>query len=342
MTLVYGGESKDKDWHESISMGGLIVFGGLFENVDYWKGDSSDRSDLTLTSVELAFGVEIHDWVHAEAILLYEDPSFDDETSIDLDVGSITIGNTEKYHFHLTFGKIYAPFGALLTRFPSDPLAPLPLTLLFGEISEKALLLVFESSGFSLSSYLFNGDVDEVGESDHINSFGFDANYTLPDGNPIGLMLGASYIANLADTDGIADGLGLSKIIDSIGGFASYLQLSYKWLFLDLEHMMALEKFQAAELATYHGAGAKPSVWNMEFGMNFNWWRNLEIAFKYAGSREAEGLGLPEDRYGVAFNQEIFDGVIGSFAYFMDEFNSRDIEGRKIVDSIALQIAVEF
>ena len=214
--------------------------------------------------------------------------------------------------------------------------------MLFGETSEKALLVGFKYSRFSLSGYVFNGDVNEAGDSDHLNSFGFDANYRRPEGNPFGLLVGASYITNVADTDGIADGLEITEITDSIGGFASYLQLSYKGLFMDAEYMRALEKFQAAELATFTGAGAEPSVWNVEVGINWNWGKNLEIAFKYAGSREAEGLGLPEDRYGVAFNQEFFDSVTGSFAYYKDEFNRRDSEGRNNTNTFAVQIAVEF
>ena len=342
VSLVHAGDNKDEDWRHALSIGGLIIFGGVFEDMDNRNGSSSDRSDLALTAVELTIAAEINEWVNTEAVLLYEDPTFDDETSIELDAGSITIGNTKKYPLYLTLGKMVVPFGVFLTHFPADPLVALPLTLLFGETSEKALLVGIENSGFSLSGYVFNGDVNEAGDSDHIKSFGFDASYTLPEGNPFGLMVGASYISNVADSDGIADGLGITEITDFIDGFASHLQLSHKGLFFDVEYMRALEKFQAAELATSTGAGAEPSVWNVEVGINWNWGKNLEIAFKYAGSHEAEGLGLPEVRFGVAFNQEIFDAVTGSFAYYKDEFNFRDSEGRNNANTFAVQIVVEF
>ena len=342
ISIVHAGDNKHENWRHAVSISGLIIFGGVFEDVETWDGANSDRSDLALTAVELAIATEINEWFNARVALLYEDPTFDDETSIDLDAGYITMGNTKKYPLYLTLGKIYVPFGALLTHFPSDPLVALPLTLLFGEISEKALLVGFEYSGFLFSGYVFNGDVNDAGDSDHIKSFGFNANYTLPESIPFGLLVGASYITNVADTDGIADGLGIKEIADSIDGFASYLQLSYKGLFLDAEYMRALEKFQPAELATSSGAGAEPSVWNVEVGINWNRGKNLELALKYAGSHEAGGLGLPENRYGVAINQEIFEGVTGSFAYYMDEFNRRDSKGRNSANTLAVQIAVEF
>jgi hypothetical protein len=35
---------------------------------------------------------------------------------------------------------------------------------------------------------------------------------------------------------------------------------------------------------------AQPAVWNLEGGYNWDWGKNLEIAFKYSGSHEAENL----------------------------------------------------
>ena len=137
-SIVHAGNHKDEDWRHALSIGGLIVFGGVFEDVN-WDGPSSDRSDLALTALELTIAAEINQWVNAEAVLLYENPTFDDETSIDLDVGFIRIGNTERYPLYLTLGKIYVPFGALLTHFPADPLVALPLTYLLQLEGESPL-----------------------------------------------------------------------------------------------------------------------------------------------------------------------------------------------------------
>ncbi len=329
---------------EHIRIGGLIEVGVAWQDLEYRDGSSEDDSDLCLTTVELGIEAEVNEWVNAGALLLYEDPtSFEgenDETSVDLDEGWITIGNTEAYPLYFSAGKMYVPFGALLTHFPDDPLIDQPLTLLLGETSEKAALLGVEHHGFSVSGYLFNGDVDESGEDNHVESYGFDANYSFDDEEGFDLLVGVSYLSNIADSDGLSEEI--DEVEDYVGGFDAYLHVGYARFFVDVEYMTATEDFEPTELTTGDGDGAEPAVWNVEVGYNWDWGRNLEIALKYAGSDESEHLGLPEDRYGVCLNQEIFESVIVSLAYLNDDFEDDDIDGRDDRDVVYSQIAIEF
>jgi hypothetical protein len=134
------------------------------------------------------------------------------------------------------------------------------------------------------------------------------------------------------------------KIENLVAGWATYFSAGWGILFLEAEYMAALDDFEAAELSTKNGDGAEPAVWNIEAGFNYDWWRNLEVAFKYAGSDEAEGLGIPQIRYGVALNQEIFDNTIFSMGYLHDTFDD-DLLDNGTEDerhSLFTQIAVEF
>lgn len=329
---------------EHIRIGGLIEVGAAWQDVEYQDGSSKDESDLCLTTVELGIEAEVNEWVNAGALLLYEDPtSFegeDDETSVDLDEAWVTIGNTEAYPLYFSAGKMYVPFGALLTHFPDDPLIDQPLTLVLGETSEKAALLGVEHQGFSVSGYLFDGDVDEVGEDNHIESYGFDANYSFDDEEGFDLLVGVSYLSNIADSDGLSEEI--DEVEDYVGGFDAYLHVGYADFFVDVEYMTATDDFDPTELATGDGDGAEPAVWNVEVGYNWDWGRNLEIALKYAGSDESEHLGFPEDRYGICLNQEIFESVIVSLAYLNDDFEDDDIDGRDDRDVVYSQIAIEF
>jgi hypothetical protein len=329
---------------EHIRIGGLIEVGVAWRDVEYQDGSSQDDSDLCLTTVELGIEAEVNEWVNAGALLLYEDPtSFegeDDETSVDLDEAWVTIGNTEAYPLYFSAGKMYVPFGALLTHFPDDPLIDQPLTLVLGETSEKAALLGVEHQGFSVSGYLFNGDVDEVGEDNHIESYGFDANYSFDDEEGFDLLVGVSYLSNIADSDGLSEEI--DEVEDYVSGFDAYLHVGYADFFVDVEHMTATDDFDPTELAAGDGDGAEPAVWNVEVGYNWDWGRNLEIALKYAGSDESEHLGFPEDRYGICLNQELFESVIVSLAYLSDDFEDDDIDGRDDRDVVYSQIAVEF
>lgn len=329
---------------EHIRIGGLIEVGAAWQDVEYQDGSSKDDSDLCLTTVELGIEAEVNEWVNAGALLLYEDPtSFegeDDETSVDLDEAWVTIGNTEAYPLYFSAGKMYVPFGALLTHFPDDPLIDQPLTLVLGETSEKAALLGVEHQGFAASGYLFNGDVDEAGEDNHIESYGFDANYSFDDEEGFDLLVGVSYLSNIADSDGLSEEI--DEVEDYVGGFDAYLHVGYADFFVDVEYMTATDDFDPTELATGDGDGAEPAVWNVEVGYNWDWGRNLEIALKYAGSDESEHLGFPEDRYGICLNQEIFESVIVSLAYLNDDFEDDDIDGRDDRDVVYSQIAIEF
>ncbi len=332
-------------WADKITLGALMEVGAVYQDVDCKHGGckaDDDQSDINLTTVEIGLGVEVNEWVNLEVVYLFEDPTFDDETSVDLDVGTVTIGNTEKFPFYLQAGKMFVPFSALLTHFPDDPLIDQPVTLTFAETSEKAVLVGFEHFGFAVSGYTFNGDMDEEGSNNSIESFGFDANYTFSQEEcPFELMIGASYLSNLADSDGFEDALP-DEIRHYIDGAAGYLHMGYGDFFFDAEYIAALDEFEPDELPEESGDGAEPYVWNIEFGYNWNWGKNLEIAFKYAGSDEAEAIGIPEQRYGINFNQELFEGVIASAGYLHDEYEDGDPDDRDERDIFYGQLAVEF
>ena len=198
---------------------------------------------------------------------------------------------------------------------------------------------------FGVSGYAFNGDFHETEGENHIEHFGIDAHYNFTGDRDWEIMVGASYISNISDSDGLTgelQDLGVNSIRDYVGGFDSYLHIGYDNFFFDAEYMTATEDFEPAELATWRGDGAQPAVWNLEAGYNWDWGKNLEIAFKYAGSDESENLGFPEDRYGLALNQTIWDGVIVSLAYLHDEFEINDRDGRNERDVVLGQLAIEF
>ena len=67
------------------------------------------------------------------------------------------------------------------------------------------------------------------------------------------------------------------------------------------------------------------------------------MAFKIAGSDEAENLSIPGTRFGVVLNQEIFDNTIWSAGYLNDDFE-KDIFDNSTEDqrsTLFTQIAIE-
>ena len=334
------------DLEDRITFSGLLEFGAAYHSTDMNHGGYKHDSDLCMTTVELAIAAEVNDWVSAEMVLLYEDPTFDnDETSLDIDEAVITIANAEKTPCFLKAGAMYVPFGALLEHFPDDPLIDAPLALLLGETREKALLIGAEYEGFTVSTYVFNGDVEEKGGGDDnvIESYGFDANYAFEDKDRgLDMLVGGSYISNITDSDGVEDALEDLEIDDYAAGAAAYFHVGYQGIFFDAEYMAAIDSVKLYEAGVYEGKINNAEVWNFELGYNYNWWRNLEIALKYAGSNDCDYLGFPRDRYGINFNQEIFDNTILSVGYMYDEYDDNDVDDRDTRDLVFGQIAVEF
>ena len=322
---------------------GLLIEAGVVDRDQNANGE--DENDISLTTVSLSIEAIVNKWVSGETNFLYEDPGFsDDDASLDVEEGFITIGNLDEFPFYAKVGNFYVPYGAVLTHFPDDPLMDVPVTLAFGELNERALLAGFEKWGLSLSAYVFNGSVEKkFDDADAIDSFGFDANYTYEsEPNELAIQVGASYLSNLADTNGISGVVPgtLERLVD---GWAAYLSSSWGKFFLDAEYMGALDEFRSGELADKNNMEAEPSVWNIEFGLNHDWWRNLEVAFKIAGSDEAENLSIPETRFGVVLNQEIFENTILSAGYLNDDFKT-DIFDNNTEDqrsTLFTQIAIE-
>ncbi len=329
---------------DRIKFSGLIEFGGAWQDIDY-KGAApakENESDLALTTVELTAEAEVNDWVNVAVTFLYEDATFQegDEAQVTLDAATLTIGDTEQYPLYFSAGAMYVPFGALLTHFPDAPLIDQPLTLSLGETREKALLVGVEHQAFSVSGYVFNGDMDETGEDNKIESYGLDVNFSFDDEAGFDVLVGASYISNIADSDGLTDALEAAATVkDYVDGFDVYLHVGYAPFFFDAEYMTALDEFEPGELGDKK---AQPAVWNLEAGYNLDWGKNLEIALKYAGSDESGALGFPEQRYGIALNQEIFEGVIASLAYLHDDYEDDDVDGRDDREVVFAQIAIEF
>lgn len=310
---------------EHIDAGLVLRSGAVYQDI---SENGKSRSDIALPSAELGISAKVNEYVSAEIVYLYEDPPFAPESTVGMDSGFVTLTGGEDYPGHISLGKMYVPYGALMTRFPGDPLTSVPVTLTLGEISEEALLAGYDkefsigsnTGRLSLSGYTFNGDIRSSDRENSIDDFGADASFTLDTGNDASIKVGGSYISNLADTDGITETLGSKEINSLIGGASAYFCSNFRNVFLDAEYMAALDDFKASEIKDSNGKGAEPSVWNIETGFNYNWGRNLEVALKYAGSDQSSALDIPETRYGITFNQEIFERTILSLGALYDEF----------------------
>jgi len=299
--------------------------------------DGNDTSDITLATVALGLDAEITEWVNAHILLLYEE---DDTEPMDLDEGTITLGNLEKFPLYFTAGKMYVPFGYFESNMISDP-----LTLELGETRESAALVGFEVSDFYGSLYTFNSDINETGDDDTIASFGANAGYGYENDN-MSLDIGADWINNIAATDifkGYFGDVGITEVQDYPSGLTVHLTLGYGPFMLIGEYLGALDAFQVDELE-FNGTGAEPSAWNLEVAYTREIkGKETTFAVGYQKTDEALALELPEERILATIGVEIWKYTSLALEYLHDEdYSLADGGTGNDANAATVQLAVAF
>ena len=301
--------------------------------------DGIENSDVTLATVEIGLQTALSDWSSARLLLLYEEGEEDNHLIVD--EGVITLGNMEKFPFYLVAGKMYLPFGFYESSMISDP-----LTLELGETNDSAAQVAFNAAGFYGSVYGFNGDINETGEDDKIDSWGADIGYGY-EAEGFCLEAGIDWINNIGDTDAVGDYLlddvSIDAIDDYVDGLAVHAAFSLGPFRLIGEYVTALDEFDVAEI-DFDGQGAEPEA--MIFEVNYTtqlFSRETVFALGYQTTDEALALGLPEKRYLGAVNICLFDHTLLAFEYLHDEDYDENKGGTgKDGHAATVQLAVEY
>lgn len=325
---------------DSVEISGLIEVEVSSINDDI---NDEDTSDITLATIELGIDASLSEWARGHLLLLYEEGEEDDH--IIVDEGTISLSNDEKCPGYLTVGKMYLPFGSFESNMISDP-----LTLEIGEIGDSAVQFGYEANGFYGSIYAFNGDINETGEDDEIDTFGVNLGFGM-ENETMTLDVGVDWISNIGDTDGIGDYLDsddhpggpIDEIDDYVAGLSLHAVFSTGPFTIIGEYVTALDEFEVGEI-DFDDDGAEPEAWNLEAAFStelFN--RETTFALGYQLTDEAVALGLPEDRYLGAVSMAFFDNTSLAFEYLHDEdYGESDGGTGDDADSATMQLAVEF
>jgi len=320
---------------ERIQGAGALSFSGAVEvEVSFENGyEGENTSDITLATVEFGIEAEVCEWAGANVVFLWEE---DDTGHMEVDEGTITVGMEEKSPLYLTGGKFAVPFGSYETNMISDP-----LTLELGETSQNAVQLGIEHpSGFTASVYTFNGDIDEDGEDDTIKCFGANLWYVL-EGENMDLDIGAGWINNIADTDGLGDWIKDNNytLKDYVGGFTGHVILNFAPYIVIAEYVTAMDDI---EFTNNPKLGA-PSAYSLELGYTFEMiGKETTVGVAYQGTDKCEGI-LPETRLmasiGVGLGQNV--GVGLEYAHD-DDYSKPDGGTGDEADIVTVQLAFEF
>jgi hypothetical protein len=315
--------------HKKNMMERFSLSGAIEAEFGYESTGEEDAGDLVLATVELGADVDIAEHVTGTLLFLYEE---DDTEPMDVDEGFITLNGGYALPLFLSAGKMYLPFGNFESHFVSDPL---PLEL--GETNQSAALVGYKNDVVVISAAVFNGDVDEAGDDDTVDSFALGAVFSLPGHTMegVGLSFGASWISNIGDTDGLEAEIADEALSSHVAGFSAFASVAFlDRVFLEIEYLGAMDDFEAGELSFDGGEAFAPSALNLELAVAVS--DAVEMAVRYE-SGEDMGDFLPEDQYGVVAAYSLFENTCLAVEYQHGEFAA----GHE-VDVVTAQLAVEF
>lgn len=272
----------------------------------------ANTSDITLNKVEAYIDAQPADWLLGHVQFIYEDTGSE---TVSLDEAYAKFGNTEKFPLYLQAGKYAVPFGSFDTAMATDP-----ITKSMAETKEKALLLGAEFSGFTVEGYVYNGDTQKAAESNHIDQFGLGVGYAA-EIRGAKLSVGAGYINNLADSDGLTSALGTTNsraLANYIPGYDVHGALEVAGFTVSASYLTATKKFQSGQLA-FAGRGAEPAAWHTEIAYTAPILeKDVTFAVTVQGTKEALALSLAERRYGGAVTVAVHPNAKVAVEYLRD------------------------
>ena len=320
-------------WFENIALNGAVEVEAGFEKFDYNDPAARDEnsSDIVVATVQVGIDIEIAKHVSGHILFLYEE----DYTPLEVDEAIISIDGEDVLPLYLNAGQMYVPFGNFESHMISDP-----VTLKLGETRESALVAGFTTDWLDICTGVFNGDIDETGKDDKIESYVACTVFTLPENTVagIGLSVGASYISNIGDSDSLEDditGSGVATVKDYVAGYSAFISISaFDRFFFNAEYMAAADEFAAGELSFDGGRKSKLSTWYAELTAGVI--DDLEIAMRYEASVDC-GTFLPEKRYGATITYGPFANTSIGIEYLRGKFKNNDE-----TDIVTAQLAIEF
>lgn len=287
--------------------------------------------DLTLGSAEIDVAVLLNTWVEAFASLAYDNdaPAAGGprvtNSSFDLALGFVNIGNPDETPLYFTAGQLYAPYGRY-----SSAMISAPLTLRLARNLARPVILGYKTQdapGPFVQLYGFKSDttLGKSGNGGITTGFTYDTGYFKGE-------IGGSYVHSIDDADGMQ--LTFFGDANNFGGFGSPLRgneyvkkvhgadiygiVRFDRFNLTAEWVGAIESFRFEDLS-FGNRGAKPQAGQLEAGATFMVFdRPASVGLSYQWTHNALALGLPKKRINSVFNISIWKDTVESIEFRHD------------------------
>lgn len=289
------------------------------------------QGDVTLGANELDIAASLNDKVQAYMGIAYDasPPSYSGQrianSSFNLNMGFVNIGDLDRTPFYFTAGQIYIPYG----RYSTSMISP-TLPMLISRTKNRPFILGYKSqtpTGPFAAIYGFTGDTT-LGSS---GVGGANLGYIFTVSKFAG-EVGGSFVSSLTNAGGMQrtgsipgttfGGFGSlsngSENVRKTPGFGAHTSISFDRYNIMAEWVIATQPFRAQDLS-FNGQGAQPQAAQLEGGvtfMSFNRPSSVGVGYQWTG--EALALNVPQQRVNAVYNISIWRDTIESIEYRHD------------------------
>jgi hypothetical protein len=299
----------------------------IYSSTDDDTTGANDTNDVFVDQVYLGLAVDVSDNVSAYVSLQMEDvartagDAADADDSLEVYEATVTVGLGD--NMSLTAGQQHFNFinDAEYGNFIADS-----AVRQMAECRATGLALSLSNDAISGGVFALNGDNDETGDDDEVNTYGIHASIG-GDQEDLSWTLGAAYISNVSDADNGANPVG-------DGGLGDVSAYSLNGSVAMGDFSVAAEMVQADEL---DDGTTEPSATSIEASMVLpigegDW----TLAVKVEETEDGSGDQV-EDNVGIGLSSEIYENAVLTINWE----NAEQYDGDE-VDTLAVELRVSF
>ncbi|WP_440131443.1 LbtU family siderophore porin [Coxiella endosymbiont of Amblyomma nuttalli] len=322
----YQATQKENELSSSASNLPRVILTGKLEGQTSYRGTyiSPRSGSINFSGVELGTYVQSDSWVSGYMVLNYDPDEHRNGSRLFINRAFITIGNLSQFPLYTSIGQVYVPFGRY-----SSLMVTTPVTQVLGRTRARTLTFGYQQTGshmFHAEVYGFQGLTNNLFSSgnNQSNEWGTDIGYefsdTTNDGGCMNGEVGTGYISNLADSQGIQATVFSNKenLRYRVPALSVYCTLDIRPIVFLAEYIGAVKRFDVNDI-NFANQGARPTAFHTEASCTFKVGsKSNSIGVGYGHTSQALALGLPQDRYNVFYNINIWRNTNLALEYCHD------------------------
>ena len=285
----------------------VTLTGKLEGQTSYGSTYTDSRSgNINFNSAELDTYVQGNSWVSGYMTMDYNPDEHRDSSRLLMNRAFIAVGNLGQFPLYTSIGQVYVPFGRYSSRMVTTP-----VTQTLGRTRARTLTLGYQQTGnnvFHAEVYGFRGLTNSLSCDNKNNEWGTGIGYRFNNGGRVSGEVGAGYISNLADSQGVQGTVFLNteNLRHRVPALNVYGALTINPVVFLAEYVGAVRSFDVNDVS-FIKQGARPTAFHTEASYTFKTSsKHSSIGVGYGRTSQALTLGLPQVRYSVFYNINIW------------------------------------